>query len=112
MVPVRKKPVRIENLKEMLGRMLDSVLGKRDRALLLLGFTGAFRRSELAALNVEDLEETREGLVAMVRRSKTDPEEEGRKVGIPEAPSRPRAQSGRSRSGARRHASPPGRCSA
>jgi site-specific recombinase XerD len=46
----------------------------RDRALLLLGFAGAFRRSELVALNVADLLETKEGLRVSIHRSKTKPE--------------------------------------
>jgi integrase len=58
-------------------------LGLRDRALLLLGFAGAFRRSELVALNFEDCVFTRDGLVVTVRRSKTDQEGQGRRVGIP-----------------------------
>jgi integrase len=82
--PVRKKPVLVEDVKLMLGRIPDSLLGLRDRALLLLGFSGAFRRSELVGLDVEDLEETREGLVVTLRRSKTDPEGEGRKIGVPQ----------------------------
>jgi integrase len=60
------------------------LLGLRDRALLLLGFSGAFRRSELVALDIEDLEETRDGLMVTLRRSKTDPEGEGRKIGAPQ----------------------------
>ena len=56
---------------------------KRDRALLLLGFAGAFRRSEIVALNVADIASTREGLVITLRQSKTDQQGEGRKVGIP-----------------------------
>ncbi len=81
--PVRKKPVLVADLQEILKQVPDSVLGKRDRALLLVGFTGAFRRSELIGLNVEDLEETRDGTVVHIRRSKTDQEGEGRKLGIP-----------------------------
>ncbi len=42
--------------------------------MLLLGFAGAFRRSELVELNVEDLEETAEGLLITIRRGKTDQE--------------------------------------
>jgi len=57
--------------------------GRRDRALLLLGFAGAFRRSELVALDVADVEEKPEGLVVTLRRSKTDQEGAGRTVGIP-----------------------------
>ena len=81
--PVRKKPVLVADLQEILKQIPDSLLGKRDRALLLVGFTGAFRRSELIGLNVEDLEETRDGMVVHIRRSKTDQEGEGRKLGIP-----------------------------
>ena len=57
--------------------------GARDRALLLVGFAGAFRRSELSALEVSDLKFTAEGLVIDLRRSKTDQEAKGREVGIP-----------------------------
>jgi integrase len=68
----------------------DIVLGKgrslrelRDRAILLLGFAGAFRRSELVALDVVDIEWTTEGALVTIRRSKTDQEGLGRKVAIP-----------------------------
>lgn len=81
--PVRKKPVLVADLKQIVGALPDSTLGKRDRALLLVGFTGALRRSELIGLDVEDLENVREGLIVHIRRSKTDQEGEGRKVGIP-----------------------------
>lgn len=55
----------------------------RDRALILSGFAGAFRRSELVALDVADLAFTRDGLTVTLRRSKTDQEGQGRKIGIP-----------------------------
>ena len=55
----------------------------RDRALLLMGFAGAFRRSELVALDVEDVTDTDEGLRIAVRRSKADQEGEGAAVGLP-----------------------------
>jgi len=61
----------------------------RDRALLLLAFTSALRRSELAALDVADLEPDPAGLVVHIRRSKTDTAGEGAYIGIPHA-SRPR----------------------
>ena len=82
--PVRKKPILVADLKSILHELPDSLLGKRDRALLLLGFTGALRRSELVALDAGDLERTREGLIVSIRRSKTDQEGQGRKLGIPE----------------------------
>jgi site-specific recombinase XerD len=47
-------------------------IGLRNRALLLLGFTGAFRRSELAALNIEDLVFDEEGLIVSLSHSKTN----------------------------------------
>jgi integrase len=81
--PARKRPVLVQDLKRVLAQLPDTLLGKRDRALLLLGFTGAFRRAELVGLNAEDLEETTTGLIATIRRSKTDQAGEGRKVGIP-----------------------------
>jgi integrase len=61
----------------------------RDRALLLLAFTSALRRSELAALDVADLEADPAGLVVHVTRGKTDQNAQGALVGIPHA-SRPR----------------------
>jgi integrase len=56
--------------------------GLRDRALLTLGFGGAFRRSELVALNVDDIEETEEGLRILLRKSKTDQEGQGVTIAI------------------------------
>jgi integrase len=50
--------------------------------LLLLGFAGAFRRSELVALDVADLEETEDGFKIVVRRSKTDQEGHGVTIAI------------------------------
>src|SRR5262249_7133294 len=60
-----------------------SLRALRNRAMILLGFAGAFRRSELVALNVEDLEESPEGMLVTLRRSKTDQEGLGRRVAIP-----------------------------
>jgi integrase len=59
------------------------LIGARDRALILLGFAGAFRRSELVALDVEDCSFGKDGLTVLLRRSKTDQEGDGRKIGIP-----------------------------
>jgi integrase len=78
-----KTPVLVDDLRRMIDRLPENLLGARDRALLLLGFAGAFRRSELVALDVGDVEVTRDGLVVAVRRSKTDQEGEGRRIGIP-----------------------------
>lgn len=62
---------------------MQGVRGARDRALVLLGFAAALRRSELAALDFADIEFVREGLVVHLRRSKTDQNGEGRKIGVP-----------------------------
>lgn len=78
-----KTPVLVEDLKRMIGRLPEGLLGVRDRALLLIGFAGGFRRSELTALDRDAVEITRDGLVVTIRRSKTDQEGEGRKIGVP-----------------------------
>jgi integrase len=58
------------------------VKAARDKALLLIGFAGAFRRSELVALKVEDLTENEAGIDVLLRRSKTDQNGQGRTVFI------------------------------
>jgi integrase len=65
---------------EATGSRLKDV---RDRALLLLGFAGGFRRSELIGLNCDDVVLVRQGLEVTLRRSKTDQNGAGRKIGIP-----------------------------
>jgi site-specific recombinase XerD len=81
--PNQVAPIRAEELRAMVTTLPDNLLGLRDRALLLLGFAGAFRRSELVGLNVEDVETTAEGLRVTLARSKTDQEGEGAVKGIP-----------------------------
>jgi integrase len=78
-----KSPVLTADLRLMVAALPDSLLGVRDRALLLVGFAGAFRRSELVALDVRDVTVSRDGLVILLRRSKTDQEGQGRTIGIP-----------------------------
>jgi site-specific recombinase XerD len=80
-----KTPILVDDLRRMLAGLPGNLLGVRDRVLLLIGFCGAFRRSELVALDAADVAVTREGLVVTIRRSKTDQEAEGRKIGIPYA---------------------------
>ena len=67
----------------LVEEMPSDLCGLRDRALLVLGFAGALRRSELVALDVSDLEETAEGLHVRIKRSKTDQEGAGDFVSIP-----------------------------
>jgi integrase len=77
-------PLRLTGLKAMLeATPEDDLLAVRDRAVLLLGFAGGMRRSEIAALNVEDLTEVDEGLDVLIRWGKTDQEGTGRTIGIP-----------------------------
>ena len=78
-----KTPTLTEAIRLMIRAIPDSLLGCRDRALLLVGFAGAFRRSELVSLDVEDLAFEREGVIVTFRRSKTDAAGQGRKIGIP-----------------------------
>lgn len=78
-----KKAAVLDDVRRMVCKTDTTRIGIRDRALLLIGFAGAFRRSELVALDIEDIELTKEGLTITVRRSKTDQEGRGRKVGIP-----------------------------
>jgi site-specific recombinase XerC len=77
------KPILKEDLFQMLAQMGDRPKDLRDKALLLLGFAGAFRRSELIGLDVTDIDHVRQGIVITLRKSKTDQEGRGRKIGIP-----------------------------
>ena len=78
-----KRPLFTDDLRTIIAALPPGMIGTRDRALLLIGFAGAFRRSELAALRVEDVEETKEGILIRIARSKTDPEGKGREAAIP-----------------------------
>jgi site-specific recombinase XerD len=77
------KPTLTRHVRAMVAHLPDSLLGTRDRALILFGFAGAMRRSELVGLDVADVAATDEGLVVVVRRGKTDQEGSGRKLGVP-----------------------------
>lgn len=72
-----KTPLLTSDIKKLLAALPDNRAGCRDRALLLIGFAGGFRRSELAAIDVEHVSETTDGLVIRIPRSKTDPEGQG-----------------------------------
>jgi site-specific recombinase XerD len=83
--PTQKSPVIDELLAAMLATLDANLRGLRDRALLTLGWSGAFRRSELVALTVGDIARSSEGLIVTVRRSKSDQEGRGTEKGIPYA---------------------------
>jgi site-specific recombinase XerD len=78
-----KAPATHDVIGQMVALCPDSMIGRRDRALLCLGFAGAFRRSELCALDVSDLTEVPDGLRVLIRRSKGDQEGQGQEVAIP-----------------------------
>jgi integrase len=78
-----KAPATADLIGQMVALCPDSMIGKRDRALPCLGFAGAFRRSELCALEVGDLTEVPDGLRILIRRSKGDQEGQGQEVALP-----------------------------
>lgn len=78
-----KAPLFTDDLRAIVQSLAATPIGIRDRAILLLGFAGAFRRSELALLETVHLQETSEGMLVRVSRSKTDQEARGREVAIP-----------------------------
>jgi integrase len=80
---VQKAPALTDDVRTMIEAADDGLIGARDRTLILLGFAGAFRRSELVGLDAEDCAFGKDGLTVTLRRSKTDQEGGGRKVGIP-----------------------------
>jgi site-specific recombinase XerD len=81
--PTRKSPTLTSHIRKMVARLPTDLMGLRDRALLLIGFAGAMRRSELTRLNVSDLEFGEEGVAILICKSKTDQLGNGRKIGIP-----------------------------
>jgi site-specific recombinase XerD len=82
-----KKPILINHLQkiiEVINNDTSPEIKKlRDKSLILIGFSGGFRRSEITSLDYEDLEFVEEGLKILVRRSKTDQFGEGHLKGIP-----------------------------
>ena len=82
-----KKPLLISNLKLIINVIDQSKSEKinqlRDRSIILIGFSGGFRRNEIVSLNYDDLEFVSEGLKITIRKSKTDQFGEGSLKGIP-----------------------------
>ena len=76
-------PLTLALLRRLLATCDRSTRGRRDRALLLIGFAGALRRSELVALQVQDVAVAAEGLRIRIARSKTDPAGQGAEIGLP-----------------------------
>jgi len=84
------KPISIEMLRVLAKpqRHLDPVRDLRDRTLLVVGFAGGFRRSELARLKLENLVFDAQGVTVALVRSKTDQQGKGRAVALPHGPGR------------------------
>jgi site-specific recombinase XerD len=84
--PAQKAAATVSELRRMVDRLEQTDLPVstklRDRALLLVGYAAALRRSELVALTCGDLEQHDDGLVVIVRTSKTDQEGEGARVPV------------------------------
>ena len=82
-----KKPILINDLRAIIDVINKATIKERrklrDKALILVGFAGGFRRSELVALEHEDIEFVREGVKIFVSRSKTDQSGEGMTKAIP-----------------------------
>lgn len=76
-------PLLRDDLLMVLDAMGNRLKDVRDQALLLIGFAGGLRRSELVGLDVADIEHVRQGIILHLPRSKTDQEGNGQKIGIP-----------------------------
>jgi integrase len=85
--PLDLDPLRavIEQLDHQEREHGQTLAGRRDRALILLGFAAALRRSELVALDVEQLQFTPRGLLVTITKSKTDQDQAGQTVAVPYA---------------------------
>jgi site-specific recombinase XerC len=80
--PARKAPATADRILAMVANAGTDLKGLRDRAMLLLGFAGAFRRSELVALDIADLEFCAGGVRVCIRKSKTDQEGFGATIAV------------------------------
>jgi site-specific recombinase XerD len=82
-----KNPILINELKEIINVIeknnTNELKKNRDKAIILIGFSGGFRRSELVNIDLEDIEFTKEGLKIFIKRSKTDQSGEGMTKAIP-----------------------------
>ncbi len=78
-----KKALRTEHIKKMIAAVPVGVVGLRDKAIVLMGFVGGMRRSEIVGLDVADVAFEPEGIVVTIKRSKRDQEGKGRQVAVP-----------------------------
>lgn len=78
-----KDPLLSADIRRIIAARRGDLIGLRDSALVLVGFAGGFRRSELTLINVCDLKLSADGVVVIVRKSKTAQEGARREVGLP-----------------------------
>ena len=82
-----KKPLLINNLKQIINvidkEKIEEIKKLRDRSIILIGFSGGFRRNEIVSLDYEDLDFVQQGLKISLKRSKTDQFGEGLIKGLP-----------------------------
>jgi integrase len=82
--PSKVRAARTKVINTLVAPLGNRLIDVRDRALILIGFAGALRRSELVALDVDDVaDDADDGLVLRIRRSRTDQEAEGETRGLP-----------------------------
>lgn len=79
----KARPITIDELRKINDSFLPYMKDKRNKSLILLGWCAALRRSEIVQINVDDIEFVESGMVLTVRKSKTDQEAKGQKIGIP-----------------------------
>ena len=86
-IQIGKKPILINHLKKIINvidnQKIEKIKKLRNRTLILIGFGGGFRRTELISIDYEDLDFVEEGLKITLRRSKTDQFGKGMVKGIP-----------------------------
>ena len=82
-----KKPILINQLKQIINvieqQKIEKIKKLRNQALILIGFSGGFRRTELVSIDYEDLDFVEEGVKITLRKSKTDQFGEGQVKGLP-----------------------------
>ena len=82
-----KKPLLINHLKSIINTInelkVEQIKKQRDKTLILIGFAGGFRRTELISINYEDLDFVEDGIKITIKKSKTDQFGEGMIKGLP-----------------------------
>lgn len=79
-----KEAIWIDELRRIVQAIdKHTLIGIRNRTLLVLGWAGALRRSELVSLDIEDISKTRDGLILHLNQSKTDQKGEGQEIALP-----------------------------